>query len=97
MTTLRELLNVDYPVIQAPMAGVQDSALTIAVSKAGGLGSLPCGMLTGEKILEEVASIRAATDRTFNLNFFCHIKPVEESVTVPVGALANCGSAPFQP
>ncbi|ABM21183.1 MULTISPECIES: NAD(P)H-dependent flavin oxidoreductase [Gammaproteobacteria] len=78
MTTLRELLNVDYPVIQAPMAGVQDSALTIAVSKAGGLGSLPCGMLTGEKILEEVASIRAATDRTFNLNFFCHIKPPED-------------------
>ena len=34
MTTLRELLNVEYPVIQAPMAGVQDSALTIAVSKA---------------------------------------------------------------
>jgi nitronate monooxygenase len=60
------------------MAGVQDSALTIAVSKAGGLGSLPCGMLTGEKIREEVASIRAATDRTFNLNFFCHIQPPED-------------------
>lgn len=49
MTILRELLNVEYPVIQAPMAGVQDSALTIAVSKAGGLGSLPCAMLTGDK------------------------------------------------
>ncbi|WP_286220037.1 NAD(P)H-dependent flavin oxidoreductase [Marinobacter apostichopi] len=75
MTTLRELLNVDYPVIQAPMAGVQDSALTIAVSKAGGLGSLPCAMLTGEKIREEVARIRTATDRPFNLNFFCHRPP----------------------
>ena len=75
MTTLRDLLNVDYPVIQAPMAGVQDSALTIAVSKAGGLGSLPCAMLTGEKIREEIARIRAETDRPFNLNFFCHTQP----------------------
>ncbi len=80
MTTLRELLNVDYPVIQAPMAGVQDSALTIAVSKAGGLGSLPCAMLTGEKIREEVARIRAATDRPFNLNFFCHTQPGEDPI-----------------
>lgn len=78
MTTLRELLNVDYPVIQAPMAGVQDSVLTIAVSKAGGLGSLPCAMLTGEKIREEIANIRAATDRPFNLNFFCHTQPPED-------------------
>jgi len=80
MTILRELLNVDYPVIQAPMAGVQDSQLTITVSKAGGLGSLPCAMLTGEKIREEVARIRAATDRPFNLNFFCHTQPEEDPV-----------------
>jgi nitronate monooxygenase len=79
MTTLQELLNVDYPVIQAPMAGVQDSALTIAVSRAGGLGSLPCAMLTGEKIREEIARIRAATGRPFNLNFFCHTQPPEDA------------------
>jgi len=78
MITLRELLNVDYPVIQAPMAGVQDSALTIAVSRAGGLGSLLCAMLPGEKIREEIAKIRAATDRPFNLNFFCHTQPPED-------------------
>lgn len=78
MTILRELLNVHYPVIQAPMAGVQDSALTIAVSEAGGLGSLPCAMLTGDKIREEVARIRAETDRPFNLNFFCHTQPPED-------------------
>ncbi|GAB3108785.1 nitronate monooxygenase [Aestuariicella hydrocarbonica] len=78
MTTLRDILDVDYPVIQAPMAGVQDSALTIAVSKAGGLGSLPCAMLTGDKIREEIANIRAETDRPFNLNFFCHTPPAAD-------------------
>lgn len=38
---IRELLGIELPIIQAPMAGVQRSALAIAVSEAGGLGSLP--------------------------------------------------------
>ena len=42
---LHRILGVELPVIQAPMAGVQDSALAIAVAGAGGLGSLPCAML----------------------------------------------------
>lgn len=42
---ITELLGSELPIIQAPMAGVQDSALAIAVCEAGGLGSLPCGML----------------------------------------------------
>ena len=45
MTTLPSLLGTELPIIQAPMAGVQGSALAIAVSTAGGLGSLPCAML----------------------------------------------------
>ena len=43
-------LGLNLPVVQAPMAGVQDAELTIAVSKAGGLGSLPCAMLTPETV-----------------------------------------------
>jgi nitronate monooxygenase len=70
--SLREVLGVELAVIQAPMAGVQDSALAIAVCRAGGLGSLPCAMIDAATIRREVAAIRAATDRPFNLNFFCH-------------------------
>ena len=44
--TLRQLLDIDLPIIQAPMAGAQGSAMAIAVSNAGGLGSLPCAMLS---------------------------------------------------
>ena len=40
--TLRDLLGIEHAIIQAPMAGVQGSALAIAVSNACGLGSLPC-------------------------------------------------------
>lgn len=67
---IKEFLDVDLPVIQAPMAGVQDSALAVAVSLAGGLGSLPCAMLGAEEIDRELAAITSQTDRPVNLNFF---------------------------
>ena len=72
---LRDLLGVRLPVIQAPMAGSQDSELAIAVANAGGLGSLPCAMLTPEGMRAELQAIRAATDQPFNVNFFCHAPP----------------------
>ena len=50
MTDLRTILGIELPIIQAPMAGVQGSALAIAVSNAGGLGSLPCAMSTPDTI-----------------------------------------------
>jgi len=69
---LNALLGTELPIIQSPMAGVQDSALTIAVCEAGGLGSLPCAMLSIEKMVSEIAAIKQATVKPYNLNFFCH-------------------------
>lgn len=60
------------PIIQAPMAGVQGSRLTMAVNLAGGLGSLPCAMLSLEAIEQEVKAIRQASDTPVHLNFFAH-------------------------
>ncbi|NMD13696.1 MAG: 2-nitropropane dioxygenase, partial [Candidatus Cloacimonetes bacterium] len=51
--TLQKLLSIDLPIIQAPMAGVQGSGMAIAVSNAGGLGSLPCAMLSMEALHNE--------------------------------------------
>lgn len=73
--TLRELLGIELPIIQAPMAGVQGSALAVAVSNAGGLGSLPCAMLGPDAMRKELAAIRAQTSRPFHVNFFCHVEP----------------------
>lgn len=73
--TLQELLGIELPIIQAPMAGVQDSRLTIAVSNAGGLGSLPCAMLTLDALRGELTTIKAQTDKPYNVNFFCHTPP----------------------
>jgi nitronate monooxygenase len=75
---LTELFGIELPIIQAPLAGVQGSALAIAVCRAGGLGSLPCAMLAPEAIGKEAEAIRAATDRPYNLNFFCHAPPTPD-------------------
>ena len=73
--SLRQLLGIELPIIQAPMAGVQGHALTVAVSNAGGLGSLPCAMLSLEGLRQEMAAIKSQTDKPFNVNFFCHQPP----------------------
>jgi nitronate monooxygenase len=79
MLNLTELLGIDLPIIQAPMAGAQASAMAIAVSSAGGLGSLPCAMLTTDGLRKELESIGAQTDKPFNVNFFCHKAPVVDA------------------
>ncbi|MBT2332424.1 nitronate monooxygenase [Variovorax paradoxus] len=76
MTTLQQILGTDLPLIQAPMAGIQGSAMAVAVSNAGGLGSLPGAMLSPDVMRSELAAIRAGTGKAYNVNFFCHIPPV---------------------
>ena len=72
---LQDLLGIELPIIQAPMAGVQGSELVVAVCEAGGLGSFPCAMFGPEAIRREIAQIRAGTSGAFNVNFFCHTPP----------------------
>ncbi|MCE0759266.1 nitronate monooxygenase [Marinobacter sp. G11] len=72
---LTALFNVEKPIIQAPMAGVQDYRLAAAVSNAGGLGSLPCAMLGAEALREELKALNEATQQPYNLNFFAHTPP----------------------
>ncbi len=78
-TPLQTLLDLPLPILQAPMAGVQGSALAIAVSEAGGLGALPGAMLSPQALRDELAAIRAGTGRPFNINFFCHQQPVPDA------------------
>lgn len=69
------LFGVDLPIIQAPMAGASDVELAIAVSEAGGLGSLPCAMLSADQVRASFQTIQHRTSRPVNLNFFCHRVP----------------------
>ena len=76
---LEAVLGIELPVVQAPMAGAQGSALAIAVCGAGALGSVPCAMLDADSVRAEVAAVRKATHRPFNLNFFCHTPPTPDA------------------
>src|SRR5438093_12650851 len=71
-------IGVELPIIQAPMAGSSDAELAIAVSQAGGLGSLPCAMLNTEQVRSSYQGIRQRTARPVNLNFFCHRAPAAD-------------------
>ncbi|WEJ23707.1 nitronate monooxygenase [Pseudomonas sp. SD17-1] len=73
-----DLLGIELPIIQAPMAGATGPAMAIAVSNAGGLGSLPCAMLTPEQIRQEIATFSQASRGPLNLNFFCHRPPATD-------------------
>lgn len=75
MHALQRALGLKFPVVQAPMAGVQDHALAVAVTDAGGLGSVPCAMLDAVALQRELAALGSRSDRPFNLNFFCHVPP----------------------
>jgi nitronate monooxygenase len=69
---LLQLLGIQIPIIQAPMAGASGSAMAIAVSETGGLGSLPCAMLSPSAVGAEITTIRKRTSNPVNINFFCH-------------------------
>jgi len=75
LITLRDLLGIELPIVQAPMAGAQGSTLAIATSSAGALGSLPCALLDPGAIRDELSTLSAATGRPYNVNFFCHTPP----------------------
>lgn len=72
------LFGVELPIAQAPMAGASDVELAIAVAEAGGLGSVPCGMLVPEQVEESVRIFRARVQRPIHLNFFCHEMPRDD-------------------
>jgi nitronate monooxygenase len=74
--SIAAVFGTDLPVIQAPMSGSQDSKLVIAVSNAGGLGSLGAAMLMPDALRRELSAIAAGTTRPYNVNFFAHQEPV---------------------
>jgi nitronate monooxygenase len=74
-TRLIDLLGVELPIVQAPMANSTGVDMAVAVAETGGLGSLPCAGLSDEKVREGFAAIRSRTSKPINLNFFCHDEP----------------------
>jgi nitronate monooxygenase len=70
---LIDLLEIEHPLVLAPMAGVGTAKLAAAVCKAGGLGSIGCGPLEPALAAETIQALRGLTGRPINVNFFCHV------------------------
>jgi nitronate monooxygenase len=87
---LQSVLGIKFPLIQAPMAGVQDSTLAIAVSRAGGLGSLPAAMLDAASMRHELQALQSS-GLPYNVNFFCH------QTTTPTQAAESKWQTTLQP
>jgi nitronate monooxygenase len=86
-----DLVKTEHPIVLAPMAGVMDAELVIAVAQGGGLGSLPCAMLSAEKAREQVNLIRQRVTAPVNMNFFCHM-PVEADAASEAGWRKRLGA-----
>ncbi len=89
---LCDLLGIEHPIIQAPMAGSDTSALAAAVANSGGLGSIGCAFLSPEQFSAVYAETRAATNRAVNMNFFAHAAPGDDEQKA---ARARALLAPF--
>jgi nitronate monooxygenase len=100
---LLDLLGIDLPIIQAPMAGATTPEMVIAVSEAGGLGSLPSALYTEVDLRAALDRVRAGTRRPINLNFFCHANPADDAarqaawLTRLVGYYVEAGLDPNMP
>ena len=76
---LLDLFGIDHPIVQAPMAGFTSPAMTVAVSEAGGMGSVAGAMVTPESLRSELQIVSQGTGRPFNVNFFAHVQPQEDT------------------
>jgi nitronate monooxygenase len=72
---LLELLGIEHPIIQAPMAGASTPEMAAASANSGCLGSLGCAMMSAEVFVETFARTRSMTNGALNMNFFCHQEP----------------------
>src|SRR5512132_4249280 len=69
---LLELVGIEVPIVQAPMAGVSSPAMAAAVSNAGGLGSIGVGATDAEGARAMIAAVRMRSNGPVNVNVFCH-------------------------
>ncbi|UWX58942.1 nitronate monooxygenase [Chryseobacterium oranimense] len=73
--SISKILEIKYPIIQAPMFGVSTPQMAVAVAKAGCLGSLALADLSADKSAELIRETRKLTDQSFAVNIFVHDIP----------------------
>ena len=91
-TRLTEILDIEHPVMLAGMGGVSYSALVVAVSEAGGFGCLGASTMGYDAMVEEIAAVRAATDKPFGVDL---LTAAPGDMVQAVNAIADGGATAF--
>lgn len=99
-----QLLELEHPIILAPMAGATTSSLVAAVSNAGGLGSFGAAATPPDRLAQTIRTIRQQTDKPFNINLFSPVwEPLEidaakasrmQQILAPLHAELEAGAVP---
>src|SRR5580658_539840 len=72
MPSLLDLLAIDHPIIQAPMAGMSTPAMAAEVANAGALGSLGLAAMDAAAARAAITATHERSSRSINVNVFCH-------------------------
>jgi nitronate monooxygenase len=84
---LMNALGLKYPISNAGMGGFATPELAIAISNAGGLGSIGTGINPSPEVVRQrVTRTRAGTDRPFAVNFLLVTPPVTVPIALDAGA-----------
>jgi enoyl-[acyl-carrier protein] reductase II len=91
-TRLTEILDIEHPVMLAGMGGVSYSRLVTAVSEAGGFGCLGASTMGNDQMVEEIASVRAATGKPFGVDL---LTAAPQDMVRKVDEIADGGATVF--
>ncbi|MBE1555302.1 enoyl-[acyl-carrier protein] reductase II [Filibacter limicola] len=104
MNQVCKLLTINYPIIQGGMGNISSAELAIAVSEAGGLGTIGCGTSSVEEVESKIRHIKKRTDLNFSVNIAINVTPHTEELIelvikhqVPVVSLSAGNPAPYIP
>ncbi len=78
----KDLIGIEYPIIQGGMAWISDAELAAAVSNAGGLGIIAAGNAPGDWVKKEIRKAKTLTDKPFGVNVMLLSPFVEEVAEV---------------
>ncbi len=85
MDKLLELLDIQYPIIQAPVGGIATPALAASVSDSGAFGGLALSWSTPEDAENKIGQVRALTSRPVYANFVLNFEPKALKRTLELG------------
>ncbi len=86
-TRLCTFLGIDFPIINAPMAGTASAELATAVSKAGAFGMIGAGADPDPTwLLEQVHAVREKTSSPFGVGFSSSFPVLEKAIEAALDA-----------